>query len=87
MLLPLNQDRWTRFAWYSGTRATSAADGTYRIGPQRDGDYFVVAVPSTNMEPAGDDRARLTRITEQAERITLTLGEERSLDLRVIKPE
>ena len=87
MLLSVNQDRWTMFASYAGTRATSAADGTYRFGPQRDGDYFVVAVPSTDMEPAGDDREKLTRLAERAERITLTLGEDRSLDLRVIKPE
>ena len=88
LVLSTNPDRWTELSAYSAARrATSSADGSYRFGPQREGDYFVAALPSVADEPPAGDRERLTRIAGMAERITLAPNEERSIDLRVIKPD
>jgi protocatechuate 3,4-dioxygenase beta subunit len=88
LVLSTNPDRWTELSSFSGApRATSSADGSYRLGPQREGDYFVAALPSVADEPPGGDREQLTRIAGMAERVTLAPDEKRSLDLRVIKPE
>jgi 5-hydroxyisourate hydrolase-like protein (transthyretin family) len=88
LVLSTNPDRWTELSAYSaGRRATSSADGSYRLGPQREGDYFVAALPSVADEPPAGDREQLTRIAGMAERVTLAPDEKRSLDLRVIKPE
>ena len=82
LLLPAEPARWM-------TELTStpvSATGAYRLGPQRGGDYFVVAVDRSTTIPDPDDRDRLTRLIESAERITLVDDEERTLELRVVKP-
>jgi hypothetical protein len=66
-------------AWISRT-------GAFRLGPQRDGDYFVVALPAELSDVAPNDEERLARLAQGGERITLRGEEERTLDLRIVKP-
>ena len=59
------------------------ADGRYRIGPTRPGEYFLLALPPGASTPDWPDREQLSTLSEAAERITLSAEEERTLDLRV----
>jgi hypothetical protein len=66
-------------------RARSSKTGAFQLGPQRAGDYLIVALyPSTRLPDPGD-RARLAQLMEAAERITLGSEEQRTLDLHVVK--
>ena len=60
------------------------ATGTFRTEPQRPGDYFLAAFgPGTPLPQA---RERFAHLAETAERITLAGEEERTLDLRLVRP-
>jgi carboxypeptidase family protein len=61
-----------------------SADGTYRVGPLRRGDYFVTAIESVGFGNPGDGDL-LSRLAEGAERVTLGADEERTIDLRIVK--
>jgi hypothetical protein len=83
VVIPADPAKWGRF---NETSAASSATGAYRIGPQRRGEYLVFAVESAASMPYPGDRARVARFAEGAERITLVDDEERTLDLRVVRP-
>jgi hypothetical protein len=55
------------------------------LGPQRPGDYIVVALGPSGALPQPHDRARFARLVASGERITLGENEERALDLTVVK--
>jgi hypothetical protein len=83
-LLPVNPERWNKL---DIPTAASSAAGAYRVGPQLGGDDFIAALAPPAASPRGNDRERLRRIAENAERIILAPDEERSLVLRVIRPD
>jgi hypothetical protein len=79
LMLPADQARWSMFQLAT---ATASGTGAFRIGPQRGGDYLIIALPPTEIPDPGD-RVRLARLAASAERITLSADEERTVDLRV----
>lgn len=82
VLLPADPSRWTLFQLNG---ESSSETGAFRVGPQRAGDYLIVALPASGRFPDPDDQARLAQLMESAERISLGSDEQRSLDLHVIK--
>jgi protocatechuate 3,4-dioxygenase beta subunit len=63
----------------------ASADGFFRFGPARAGEYVVFALPVNKRLPALDDPERLARLIALGERVTLGELDERTLDLHVIK--
>jgi hypothetical protein len=84
VMIPADRSRWPRM--FEFPIATSSAAGAYRVGPQRAGDYFIVAISQTTARP--DPRAddRVAQLAEIAERVTLNADETRTIDLRLIRP-
>ena len=64
---------------------TTSPTGTFRTGPQRAGDYLVVAVGPSGPLPEFGNRGQLDTLVRAGERITLVENEERMLDLAVLK--
>jgi hypothetical protein len=62
-----------------------SATGRFQLGPQRGGDYLILAVIPSPRVPEPDDRDRVARLAEVAERIRLGDEEQRTLELRVIE--
>ncbi len=79
-LLPANPARLSRFPDYVNTSAT----GAFRAGPQRAGDYVLVALGPSGPLPL-NDASRLAQLTQAGARITLADTEERTLDLTVVR--
>ena len=79
-LLPANPARVSRFPAY----VTTSETGSFRAGPQRPGDYVLVALGPSGSLPL-NDRSRLTQLAQVGERITLGDAEERTLDLTVVR--
>jgi hypothetical protein len=65
--------------------ASTDASGAFRLGPQRGGEYVLVALPRSVSEPSHWDAVRLARLAEQGDRIRIDDDEERTLDLYVVK--
>jgi protocatechuate 3,4-dioxygenase beta subunit len=61
-----------------------SATGTFQLGPQRGGDYLILAVIPSPRVPEPDDRDRVAHLAEVAERIRLGDEEQRTLELRVM---
>lgn len=80
LIFPANPARWGSFEVPS-VRVSTA--GTFRLGPQRAGDYLVVALAPSEPVPEFEDRERMAGLVEAAERVTLTDLEERAIDLRI----
>jgi hypothetical protein len=59
--------------------------GMFKLGPQRAGDYLLVAFDLSTLPLNLLDRERLARLAPDAERVTLREDEERTIDLRVVK--
>jgi len=82
ILLPVDPAQW------SGRELTSAsasATGAFRLGPQRGGDYLIVAIGPSVPVPEPGDRDRMARLAEAAERIRFGEEEQRTLELRVVE--
>jgi protocatechuate 3,4-dioxygenase beta subunit len=62
-----------------------SATGRFQLGPQRGGDYLILAVIPSPRVPEPDDRDRVARLAEVAERIRLGDEEQRTIELRVIE--
>jgi len=69
------------------SRVPVTAEGRYRIGPVRAGQYFLLAFPPGAPTPYRPDREQLSTFEEAAERITSSANEERTFDLQVRKQE
>lgn len=63
----------------------ASADGSFRFGPARAGEYVAFALPVNHRPPGFEDPERLARLMALGERITLGELDERTLDLHVIK--
>jgi hypothetical protein len=83
VMVPAGKARWSAHE-YSSARISRT--GTFRLGPQRGGDYVVVALPAELSDVALNDLERLARLAQAGEHITLRGEEERTLDLRIVKP-
>ena len=81
VMVPTDPARWGMFRDYVAASPT----GAFRLGPQRPGDYIVVAVGPSGAMPQPRDRARFAQLIDAGERITLGENEERALDLTVVK--
>jgi hypothetical protein len=81
VIVPTDPARWGMFRDY----VPSSPTGTFRLGPQRAGDYTVVAVGPSGAMPQPVDRARFAQLIQAGERITVGENEERALDLTVAK--
>ena len=79
-LLPANPARVSQFPVY----VTTSETGSFRAGPQRAGDYVLVALGPSGPLPI-NDRSRLIQLAQVGERITLGDAEERTLDLTVVR--
>jgi hypothetical protein len=66
------------------TEALTAKDGTFRVGPVRGGDYFIVALPLTARAPETGEWDRLARLAAIAQRVTLDDVDARILDVPVV---
>jgi hypothetical protein len=82
ILLPADPAQW---GVGQVTSVGVSVTGTFRLGPQRGGDYLIVAVIPSAKVPEPDDRDRVARLAEVAERIRLGDEEQRTLELRVIQ--
>jgi hypothetical protein len=82
ILLPADPTQW---GVGQVTSVGVSVTGTFQIGPQRGGDYLIVAVIPSAKVPEPDDRDRVARLAEVAERIRLGDEEQRTLELRVIQ--
>lgn len=83
LMVPAGKARWSP---HESSSARISRTGTFRLGPQRGGDYFMVALPAELADVAFNDQERLARLAQGGERITLRGEEERTLDLRIVKP-
>jgi hypothetical protein len=80
---PADRERWTNYGWGAArfrTARTSQA-GTYVLDGMPDGDYFVIAVETSQVD-AWSDPKFLAAAMPFAERVSLKWGETRPLDLR-----
>jgi hypothetical protein len=82
ILLPADPAQW---GIGQVTSASVSATGRFQLGPQRAGDYLILAVVPSATVPEPDDRDRVARLAERAERIRLGDDEQRIVELRVIE--
>jgi hypothetical protein len=81
-LLQANGDTVTEVA-----SASTSANGEFRLGPLRAGEYVAVAFASSVRPLERGDRARAAKLVSLGERVRLTEFDERAIELRVIKEE
>ena len=81
ILFPANPELWNERQVLG---VNVSAGGTFKLGPQRAGDYLVVAFNPSTLAASMMDRERLVRVAPEAERITLREDEERTLELRIV---
>lgn len=82
LMFPARRQRWGD---HQQMTALVDAAGAFRLGPQRAGEYVVVALPPGTAAPNRRDYERLLTLAEGAERVQLGENEERLLDLSVRK--
>jgi hypothetical protein len=63
--------------------ASAMAAGTFRIGPQRGGEYLLAVIKADEPAPDPSDRDSLSRLSETAERIALLDEEENTITLSI----
>jgi hypothetical protein len=82
LIFPASPQEWRPDGIVVGT--APLRDGAFRLGPRRPGEYLVVAVPIEDyMMPR--DAAAFERLAKVAEKVTLLDGDERTIDLTVVK--
>jgi protocatechuate 3,4-dioxygenase beta subunit len=67
--------------------ANTPANGEFRLGPVRTGEYVAVAFASPVRPFESADRVRAAKLTSLGERVRLAEYDERAIELRVIKEE
>jgi hypothetical protein len=83
---PVNRARWIDYGWspiHIWSQPTTGA-GTYRLQNLAEGEYYLVAVPSTQVDSWRDPRF-LEAATTSATRIAVKWGEQKTQDLRVVE--
>lgn len=81
----LLSDDGTGTGFRTAATTTATAQGTFKIGPVRRGDYRIVAAPASASPLQEGEWQRAARLAASAERITLGELDERLIDLRVVK--
>jgi hypothetical protein len=88
---PMSRGRVVMFpaepsSWGSDQLASVAVSkaGTFEIGPQRGGEYLIIALDPTMDPPQPGERDELARLAETAERVTLRDEEHQTIDLRLV---
>ena len=66
------------------TNTTAAAAGTFKLGPARQGDYIIVALPAGSRYPQSGEWDRLARLAAQGEAVTLGELDERMVDVQIV---
>jgi hypothetical protein len=61
-----------------------ARDGGIPLGSYVPGDYLIAALPFEDVVTLAQDRSRLAQFATVATRVTLTKGDDRSLELTVV---
>jgi hypothetical protein len=67
--------------------ASTSANGEFRFGPLRAGEYVAVAFASRVPPFDRDDRVRAAKLASLGERVRLVEFDERAIELRVVKDE
>jgi len=83
---PVNRVRWINYGWspiHIGSQVTTGA-GTYRFQNLPEGEYYLVAVPSSQAT-AWRDPKFLEAAATSATRIAVKWGEQKTQDLRVVE--
>jgi len=63
--------------------AVLSVTGNYSFGPLREGEYIILAVPSSVRGPVAGEWDRMTQLAALGERVTVTELEQRSVELHV----
>ena len=82
LMFPAGKQRWGNHQQITALTDTA---GTFRLGPQRAGEYLIVALAPGVPVPSPGDHERTLTLAEGAERVRLGDNEERTLDLSVRK--
>lgn len=84
MAFPVERERWTNFGWepLRLQSAPAGMNGTYKLQRLPEGDYFVIAVPSTQGR-AWLDPKFLAAAAPLASRLSIKWGEKASIDLKL----
>ena len=67
--------------------ASASANGEFRLGPLRAGEYVAVAFATRVRPLERDDRARAAKLASLGERVRLTEFDERAIELPAVKEE
>ena len=73
-----------RMSWRYPESTRASRTGEFRAGPNRGGDYLIVALPADARPIQEGDSRRLQRLAAAAVRVTLGDLDERTVDLRVL---
>jgi hypothetical protein len=82
LIFPASPQEWRPDGNVVGT--APLRDGAFRLGPRRPGEYLIVAVPVEDYMPPRD-AAGFERLAKVAEKVTLLEGDQRTIDLTVVK--
>lgn len=82
LIFPASPQEWRPDGNVVGT--ASPRDGAFRLGPRRPGEYLIAAVPVEDYIPPRD-AAAFERLAKVAEKVTLLEGDQRTIDLTVVK--
>ena len=83
---PVNRARWINYGWspiHIGSQATTGA-GTYRFQNLPEGEYYLVAVPSSQVDRVARPEVPRGR-RDVGHRIAVKWGEQKTQDLRVVE--
>jgi hypothetical protein len=83
---PVDRARWTDYGWDPTMIISKSLDsaGAFVVTGLPEGDYFVVAVPSSQHD-AWTDPAFLDAASKVAKRVSLKWGDKTSVDLSIAK--
>ena len=87
-LLPLASARQDAGPLVTVTATAVEKDGTYKLPPVRAGDYLIIAAAPEDV-PSGvwqSEPFALVRLAKAAERITLAEDDQRTIDLKLVRP-
>lgn len=82
LIFPASPQEWRPDGNVLGT--APLREGAFRLGPRRPGEYLIVAVPVEDYLPPRH-AAAFERLAKVAEKVTLLEGDQRTIDLTVVK--
>jgi hypothetical protein len=81
LLFPAERERWNVFATSSSTSVK--ADGTYKLGPIRPGDYLVALVRVEDIPSPMNVATGYEKLSKTAQRVTLLEDETKEMELTI----